>query len=99
MARGKKTGRPAKPEEPAPGGEASELAPFAAQEMAQEDVEQSQVFTGNQSLHELFQQQARQVLDSSDLDEDAKQAILVAMSCPCCGTGGMNYTVPLKRRR
>ena len=96
MARRK---RPAKTKEPAPGGEASDLAPFAAQEMAQEDAQETQVFTGNLSLHDLFQRQARQVLDQSDLDEDAKQAILVAMSCPCCGAGGMNYTVPLKRRR
>jgi hypothetical protein len=35
------------------------------------------------SLHELFQQQARQILDRSDLEEDQKQHILVAMSCPC----------------
>ena len=87
--------KPAKTKEPAPGGEASELAPFAAQEMAQEET---QVFTGNLSLHELFQRQVRQTLDQSDLDEDAKQAVLVAMNCPCCGAGGMNYTVPLKRR-
>ena len=99
MARRKK---PAKTREPAPGGEASELAPFAAQEIALESAQgraqESQVFTGNLSLHELFQRQVRQTLDQSDLDEDAKQTILVAMSCPCCGTGGMNYTVPLKRR-
>jgi hypothetical protein len=76
-----------------PGGEATDLAPFTVP-----DISESQVFTGNQSLHELFQQQVRQTLDQSDLDEDAKQAILVAMNCPCCGVGGMNYTVPLKRR-
>jgi hypothetical protein len=91
MARRKK---PATRKEPAPGGEATDLAPFAAQEMAQE----SQVFTGNLSLHELFQQQVRRTLDQSDLDEDAKQAILVAMNCPCCGAGGMNYTAKIKRR-
>ena len=92
MAKRKK---PAIPKEPAPGGEASDLASFFAQAPAQE----SQVFTGDLSLHTLFQQQARQVLDQSDLDEDSKQAVLVAMSCPCCGAGAMNYTVPLKRRR
>ena len=95
MARRKK---PAKTKEPALGGEATDLAPFAAQEIAQEAFDESRVFTGGQSLHELFQQQARQVLDQSDLDEDAKQAVLVAMNCPCCGAGAMNYTVPLKRR-
>ena len=57
------------------------------------------MFTGDQSLHALFQQQVRQTLDQSDLDEDAKQAILVAMNCPCCGAGGMNYTAKINRKR
>ena len=90
MARRKK---PAETKEPPPGGEATDLAPFAAQE-----ISESQVFTGNQSLHELFQQQVRQTLDQSDLDEDAKQAILVALNCPCCGAGGMNYTAKINRK-
>jgi hypothetical protein len=46
----------------------------------------------------MFQQQVRHTLDQSDLDEDAKQAILVALSCPCCGAGGMNYTAKITRR-
>jgi len=48
-------------------------------------------------LHDLFEQQTRAMLDRSDLDEEAKQNILVAMSCPCCGAGAMSYTVKLKR--
>jgi hypothetical protein len=48
-------------------------------------------------LHDLFEQQTREMLDRSDLDEEQKQSILVAMSCPCCGAGGMSYTVKLKR--
>jgi hypothetical protein len=48
-------------------------------------------------LHALFEQQARQMLDRTDLDEEQKQNILVAMSCPCCGAGGMSYTAKLKR--
>jgi hypothetical protein len=59
---------------------------------------EGQVFTGGLGLHDLFAQQARHMLDESDLDEDAKQSILVAMSCPCCGTSGMSYNVKLKRR-
>ena len=90
MARRRK---PVKAKASPPGGEATDLAPFVAQE-----ITDSQMFTGNQSLHELFQNQVRQTLDQSDLDEEAKQAILVAMNCPCCGAGAMNYTVPLKRR-
>ena len=58
-----------------------------------------QIFAGDQSLHELFQRQVRQTLDASDLDEQAKQAILVALACPCCGAGGMNYTVKISRKK
>ncbi|MFL5071058.1 MAG: hypothetical protein ACJ8D9_15855 [Xanthobacteraceae bacterium] len=57
-----------------------------------------QVTVSNFSLHELFQQQTREMLDRTDLDEEQKQSILVAMSCPCCGAGGMSFTAKLKRR-
>lgn len=50
------------------------------------------------SLHELFAQQARDMLDRSDLDEEQKQSLLVAMSCPCCGAGGPSFSIKLKRR-
>jgi hypothetical protein len=50
------------------------------------------------SLHELFAQQARTMLERSDLNEEQKQTILVAMSCPCCGAGAPSFTVKLKRR-
>jgi hypothetical protein len=49
------------------------------------------------SLHQLFEQQTRQMLDRIDLDEEQKQNILIAMSCPCCGAGAMSYTVKLRR--
>jgi len=57
------------------------------------------ILTGDVPLHDLFQKQVREVLETSDLDEEAKQAILVALNCPCCGTGGMNYTAPLTRKK
>ena len=57
-----------------------------------------QIATSNLTLHELFQQQAREMLDRTDLDEEQKARILVAMSCPCCGAGGMSFTAKLKRR-
>ena len=56
-----------------------------------------QVFSSAPSLHDLFEQQARQMLDRTDLDEQQKQSILLAMSCPCCGGSAMSYTVKLKR--
>jgi hypothetical protein len=65
----------------------------AAENRAFED----QVSAGALSLHQLFEQQARQMLDRTDLDEEQKQNVLVAMSCPCCGAGAMSFTVKLKR--
>ena len=51
------------------------------------------------SLHDLFAQQARAMLDRTDLDEEQKQNVLVAMNCPCCGAGGLSFTAKLKRRK
>jgi len=51
------------------------------------------------SLHELFEQQTRNMLERADIDEEQKQSILVAMACPCCGAGGMSFSVKLKGRR
>jgi hypothetical protein len=58
---------------------------------------EAQISQEASSLHRLFEQQARRMLDRTDLDEEQKQHILVAMSCPCCGAGAMSYTVKLKR--
>jgi hypothetical protein len=69
----------------------------------QSDVSQSdlavedQLVSSSLSLHELFQQQTRQILDRTDLEEDQKQHILVAISCPCCGAGAMSFTAKLRR--
>ena len=61
---------------------------------------EQQIFFGTDApQHALFQKQVAEVLEKSDLDEDAKQAILVAMNCPCCGAGAMNYTAPLNRKK
>lgn len=56
----------------------------------------SAVSVSSLSLHELFEQQARHMLERADLDEEQKQTILVALSCPCCGAGGMSFSVKLK---
>lgn len=58
---------------------------------------EDQISYSSLSLHYLFEQQTRQMLDRTDLDEEQKQNILVAMSCPCCGAGAMSYTAKLKR--
>jgi len=62
-----------------------------------ETTPDAQVFSSSLSLHELFEQQTRQLLERSDLDEEQRQNILIALSCPCCGAGAMSYTVKLKR--
>jgi hypothetical protein len=61
-------------------------------------AENQQIQSSALSLHELFAQQARTMLERSDLDEEQKQTILVAMSCPCCGAGGPSFSIKLKRR-
>ena len=58
---------------------------------------EDQISYSSLSLHDLFEQQTRQMLDRTDLDQEQKQNILVAMSCPCCGAGAISYTAKLKR--
>ena len=50
------------------------------------------------ALHAMFDQQTRAVLDNADLDEEQKQSILLAMSCPCCGGGATSLRIKLKPR-
>ena len=64
---------------------------------ASEAMPEDQISYSALSLHALFEQQTRQLLDRADLDEEQKQNILVAMSCPCCGAGAMSFTAKLKR--
>ena len=70
----------------------------AAPETPTDSVSEEQIAYSSLTLHELFAQQTRDMLDRTDLDEDQKQNILVAMSCPCCGAGGVSFTAKLKRR-
>jgi hypothetical protein len=57
----------------------------------------SAVSFSNLSLHQWFEQQAADMLERADLDEEQKQSILLAMSCPCCGAGGPSFSFKLKR--
>ncbi len=73
-------------------------APVDPVPTASSDAEPAdQISYGALPLHELFVRQTREMLDRSDLDEEQKQNILVAMSCPCCGAGAMSFTAKLKR--
>jgi hypothetical protein len=67
-------------------------------DVAADQAAADQVTVSNLSLHELFEQQAREMLERADIDEEQKQSILVAMACPCCGAGGMSYSVKLRPR-
>jgi hypothetical protein len=58
----------------------------------------SEIGFSNLSLHQLFEQQAADMLELADLDEEQKQSIMLAMSCPCCGGGGASFSFRLKRR-
>ena len=61
-------------------------------------VPEESVVASDRSLHDLFQQQIRTMLDCTDLNEEQKAGILVAAACPCCGAGGMSFSARLKRR-
>jgi hypothetical protein len=67
-------------------------------EMVPPILDDARFGTSGLSLHELFAQQTMEMLDRADLDEEQKQTILVAMSCPCCGAGGLSFTTKLKRK-
>jgi hypothetical protein len=58
----------------------------------------SQIEASGLLLHDLFAQQVRAVLDRADLDEEQKQGLLIAASCPCCGAGSLSFSVRIKRR-
>jgi hypothetical protein len=80
----------AKREPPAAAAPAGEQTP--------PDSAASEIGFSDLSLHALFEQQAADILERADLDEEQKQSIMLAMSCPCCGAGGPSFSFKLKRR-
>lgn len=50
----------------------------------------------DQPIHEVMRQQVAELLARADLSEEQKQQILIAMQCPCCGSGGLSLSVKLK---
>jgi hypothetical protein len=92
MSKGKRSARTVKSARSPPGAQRP-----AGPEPPPSETEQVVLGASNLSLHDLFQQQAAAMLARADIDEEAKQQILVAMACPCCGAGAMSYTVKLKR--
>ena len=51
---------------------------------------------GDDAAHLAFQRQVADLLDQANLTEDERQQILVAMNCPCCGTGGLSLSIKIK---
>src|SRR5215471_2587397 len=95
LARGIAKRKPSKRK--APGTTRTAAATTPQSDLCNDMAVEDQLISSSLSLHELFQQQTRQILDRTDLGENQKQHILVAMSCPCCGAGAMSYTAKLKR--
>jgi len=50
----------------------------------------------DQPIHEVMRQQVADVLARADLSEQQKQQILIAIQCPCCGSGGLSFSIKLK---
>jgi hypothetical protein len=73
--------------------------PLPADPFAAIPVFETSPAPGEFSLHDLFQQQTQEMLDRSDLNDEQKQSILVAMNCPCCGGSGLSFTMKLKRKK
>ena len=57
---------------------------------------QIKTFSSEQSMHDVMRQQIAEMLATSDLTEDQKQEILIAMQCPCCGSSGVSLSIKLK---
>src|SRR5215813_615418 len=71
-------------------------APRKSARRAKTRAKIGQIFTGDQALHQLFQEQAAAILDDADIAEEEKQSILLAMTCPCCGAGTLSFSVKMK---
>ena len=89
----------AKRKRPAAKRPANKRLPSADPFEAMPVLDESAAAAGGFSLHDLFQQQTMAMLDRSDLSEEQKQSILVAMNCPCCGGSGLSFTMKLKRKK
>ena len=50
----------------------------------------------NAAMHDLFNQHVRTVMEDAGLTEEEKQTVLVAMACPCCGSGTASFTYKLR---
>lgn len=55
-----------------------------------------QIQYGDMSAHMAFQQQLAELLSHADITEEERQQFLIAATCPCCGAGGLSFSLKLK---
>lgn len=63
---------------------------------AEDAAAEAQLSYTNQPIHQVLEQQVREMLEHADLSEEQKQQILIALQCPCCGAGGLSLSIKLK---
>ena len=51
----------------------------------------------SESVHDTMQREIAALLAEADISEEERQSILVSLSCPCCGAGGVSLSIKLKR--
>ncbi len=51
---------------------------------------------GDESAHIAFQREIAAMLADADITEEQRQLFLIAVSCPCCGAGGLSLSLSLK---
>jgi len=64
--------------------------------MVEDDYGSEQVSYSDQPIHMVIEKQIRELLERADLTDEQKQQILISLSCPCCGSGGVSLSVKLK---
>ncbi len=50
----------------------------------------------DESAHIAFQREIAAMLADADITEEQRQQFLIAVSCPCCGAGGLSLSLSLK---
>lgn len=58
--------------------------------------EACRIDTSQTSIHEAIQRQVADLLANADISEEERQQVLIALSCPCCGAGGLSFSLKLK---
>lgn len=72
-------------------------APSACYDRRMTDTpDEERIVAGDRAIHDTIQRQVAELLANSDLSEEEKSRILIALACPCCGASGLSFSVPLR---